>query len=127
RQETPAHQLKNRDLSLLFLVMGIKRTGEQSLTDGGAVFNCRKRQTGALEKTILSHMDPVNNLARWLTRNDHNAEDMVQEAYFRECKLFDGSHGTDTRASLKLKEKDKLARFEQSILPHMDAAYNLAR
>src|SRR5205807_476904 len=52
---------------------------------------------------------------------------IVQEAYLREFKLFDGSHGTDARAWLKLKEKDKLARFEQSILPHLDAAYNLAR
>src|SRR5881296_980116 len=72
-------------------------------------------------------MDAAYNLARWVTHNEHVAEDIVQEAYLREFKLFDGSHGTDARAWLKLKEKDKLARFEQSILPHLDAAYNLAR
>ena len=72
-------------------------------------------------------MDAVNNLARRLTRNEHNAEDMLQEAYLREFKLFGGFHAAKASASVKLKGKDKLARFEQSILPHMDAAYNLAR
>ena len=72
-------------------------------------------------------MDAVDNLARRLTRNEHNAEDTLQEAYLREFKLFGGFHGAKASASVKLKGKDKLARFEQSILPHMDAAYNLAR
>lgn len=34
--------------------------------------------------------------------------------------------GQESR-STPLDEHDKLARFEQSIMPHMDAAYNLAR
>src|ERR1700730_13986481 len=72
-------------------------------------------------------MDAVDNLARRLPRNEHNAEDMVQQAYLREFKLFGGFHGAKASASVKLKGKNKLARFEQSILPHMDAAYNLAR
>ncbi|HEY3131706.1 MAG TPA: sigma-70 family RNA polymerase sigma factor [Acidobacteriota bacterium] len=72
-------------------------------------------------------MDAVNNLARRLTRNEHNAEDMVQQAYLREFKLFGGFHGAKASSSVKLKGKDKLTRFEQSILPYMDAAYNLAR
>lgn len=72
-------------------------------------------------------MDAVKNFARRLTRNEHNAEDMVQQAYLREFKLFGVFHAANASASVKLKGKDKLARFEQSILPHMDAAYNLAR
>src|SRR5260370_8197820 len=35
-------------------------------------------------------------------------------------------NGQETR-STALEEQDKLARFEQSIMPHMNAAYNLAR
>jgi RNA polymerase sigma factor (sigma-70 family) len=72
-------------------------------------------------------MDAVKNLARRLTRNEYNAEDMVQQAYLREFKLFGGFHGAKASASVKLKGKDKRARFEQTVLPYMDAAYNLAR
>ncbi len=52
------------------------------------------------ERSILPHLDAAYNLARWLTRNQHDAEDMVQEAYLRAFKFFDGFHGTDARAWL---------------------------
>ena len=39
-------------------------------------------------------------MARWLTRNDHDAEDVVQEAYLRAFRCFDGFHGGDGRAWL---------------------------
>ena len=35
-----------------------------------------------------------------MTRNDHDAEDLVQEAYLRAYKFFGGFHGGDARASL---------------------------
>ena len=43
----------------------------------------------------------------------------------RACSSY--GNKTDGGAVLTLGEKDKLARFEQVILPHLDAAYNLAR
>ena len=70
-------------------------------------------------------MDAAYNLPRWLTRNKHDAEGMVQEAYLG--AIFHDIHGTDTPTRLKSLEKDKLTQFDQSILPHMNAAYNLAR
>src|SRR4030095_13109072 len=38
------------------------------------------------------------NLARWLTRDDHAAEDVVQEAYLRALKFFGSFRGGDGRA-----------------------------
>ncbi len=52
------------------------------------------------DKTVLPHLDAAFNLARWLTRNDHDAEDVVQEAYLRAYRFFDSFHGGDGRAWL---------------------------
>ncbi|MBI3343535.1 MAG: sigma-70 family RNA polymerase sigma factor [Gammaproteobacteria bacterium] len=49
----------------------------------------------------MPHMQSAYNLARWLVRNDHDAEDMVQEAYLRAFKFFDSFRGGgDARAWL---------------------------
>ncbi len=52
------------------------------------------------EQAVLPHLTAAYNLARWLTRNDHDAEDVVQEAYVRAFKFFGGFHGGDSRAWL---------------------------
>lgn len=52
------------------------------------------------EQAVLTHVDAAYNLARWLTRNEHDAEDVVQEACLRAFKSFEGFHGGDGRAWL---------------------------
>jgi RNA polymerase sigma factor (sigma-70 family) len=52
------------------------------------------------QEATLPHLDAVYNLARWLTRNDDDAQDIAQEAYLRALKFFDGFHGDDARAWL---------------------------
>ena len=48
----------------------------------------------------MPHLDAAYNLARWLTRNDHDAEDIVQESYLRAFRFFSGFRGGDSRAWL---------------------------
>lgn len=57
-------------------------------------------QLANFEQTVLPHLDAAYNLARWLTRNGHDAEDVVQEAYVRALRFFPGFRGGDARAWL---------------------------
>ncbi len=52
------------------------------------------------EQVVLPHLDAAYNLARWLTQDDQDAQDIAQEAYLRAFKFFDGFHGGDSRAWL---------------------------
>jgi RNA polymerase sigma factor (sigma-70 family) len=51
-------------------------------------------------RMVMPHLDGAYNLARWLCRNDHDAEDIVQEACLRAFKYFDSFHGDNARAWL---------------------------
>jgi RNA polymerase sigma-70 factor, ECF subfamily len=52
------------------------------------------------EEAVLAHLDAAYNLARWLTRNKQDAQDVVQEAYLRAFRFFPGFRGGDARAWL---------------------------
>lgn len=52
------------------------------------------------EQVVLPHLATAYNLARWLTRNEQDAEDLVQEAYLRAFKFFDSFRGSNSRAWL---------------------------
>jgi RNA polymerase sigma-70 factor (ECF subfamily) len=52
------------------------------------------------EQAALPHLDAAYNLARWLVRDPHAAEDVVQEAYCRAARYFAGYRGGDGRTWL---------------------------
>ncbi len=60
----------------------------------------QQNEVARFEGAILPHLDAAYNLARWLTRDDHDAEDVVQEACLRAFQFFAGFHGVDGRAWL---------------------------
>jgi RNA polymerase sigma factor (sigma-70 family) len=49
---------------------------------------------------VLPYLDAAYNLARWLTRNEQDAEDLVQEGCLRAVRFFGDFRGTDARAWL---------------------------
>jgi RNA polymerase sigma factor (sigma-70 family) len=53
--------------------------------------------SGSFEHDVLPHLNNAYNLARWLTRNDQDAQDIVQEAYLRAFKAYKGFRGGDAR------------------------------
>ena len=52
------------------------------------------------EQAVLPHVDAAYNLARWMTRNEQDAQDVVQESYFRAFRFFAGFRGGNGRAWL---------------------------
>jgi RNA polymerase sigma-70 factor (ECF subfamily) len=59
-----------------------------------------QKQHARFEQVILPHLDAAYNLARWLTRDEQDAADVVQEASLRAWQFFGGFRGGDGRAWL---------------------------
>ena len=54
----------------------------------------------SFEEVLLPHLDAAFNYARWLSKNDADAEDVVQDAYVRALRFFSSLRGDDARAWL---------------------------
>ncbi|HEX4926666.1 MAG TPA: sigma-70 family RNA polymerase sigma factor [Burkholderiales bacterium] len=52
------------------------------------------------EQIFSAHLDAAYDFARWLTRDERNAEDVTQEACLRAFKSLDTFHGGNGRAWL---------------------------
>ena len=57
-------------------------------------------QQAQFERLVLPHLDAAYNLARWLAGNEHDAEDIAQEACVRAFRFVGGCRSTDGRAWL---------------------------
>jgi len=60
----------------------------------------KANQRADFEATVLPHLDAAYNLARWLLRDEHDAKDVVQDAYLRAFRFFDSFRGGDSRGWL---------------------------
>jgi RNA polymerase sigma-70 factor (ECF subfamily) len=74
------------------------------------------------EQDVLPHLDAAYNLARWLMRNDQDAQDAVQEAYLRAFRFFSGFHGGDARAWLLKIVRNTCYTWLRASRPLRDAA-----
>jgi RNA polymerase sigma-70 factor (ECF subfamily) len=57
-------------------------------------------RSARFEALVLPCLDAAYNLARWLARDDADAQDVVQEAMLRALRYFDSFHGGDARVWL---------------------------
>lgn len=57
-------------------------------------------RSAGFEACVLPHLDAAYNLARWLSRDDADAQDVVQEAMLRAFRYFSSFHGGDARVWL---------------------------
>jgi RNA polymerase sigma-70 factor (ECF subfamily) len=58
------------------------------------------QETERFRECVLPYLDAAYNLARYLLRDPHEAEDAVQESFLRAIRHFDGFRGVDGRAWL---------------------------
>lgn len=56
-----------------------------------------RRKEHEFETVILPHLDAAYNLARWIARNDRDAEDIVQEACLKALQSFGDLQSKDGR------------------------------
>src|ERR1700681_537055 len=66
------------------------------------------------EEVVLPHLDAAFNYARWLTKNDADAEDVVQDAAVRALRFFSSLRNDDARAwFLTIVRNSWYARFSK--------------
>ena len=74
------------------------------------------------EQLVLPHLDAAYNLARWLVRNKHDAEDIVQEACLRAFRFFPTFRGGDARVWLMRIVRNACYTWLHANRPLQDAA-----
>jgi len=89
------------------------------------------------DEVVIAHLDDAYRLARWLTGNDEDAEDVVQDASLRAFRYFRtftggngrawflsivrntcrGTHGQRWRATSEPFEEDRHSRVDEGVDP----------
>lgn len=67
----------------------------------------------SFEQLVLPHLGAGYNLARWLLRNDHDAQDVMQEAIVRAFRFYQGFRGDNPRTWLLSVVRNSVYTFLQ--------------
>jgi RNA polymerase sigma-70 factor (ECF subfamily) len=82
-----------------------------------------QRDVERFERVVLPHLDDAYTLARYLLRDEHDAQDAVQEAVLRALRYFDSYRDGDARAWLLTIVRNRCltwlrrARIRRSVIP----------
>ena len=79
-------------------------------------------RTIRFEQTFLPYLDAAYNLARWLTRNVYDADDLVQEAYLRAFEHYDSFRGQSAKAWLLTIVRNACYSHLRRAIPTTEAA-----
>jgi RNA polymerase sigma-70 factor (ECF subfamily) len=75
----------------------------------------------SFDEVVLPHLDAAYKLARWLTRNEHDAEDVVQEASLRAFRYLQTFSGSNARGwFLRIVRNTCYGSFGRGPLQHTD-------
>ena len=96
-------------------------------------------RAASFEQVAMPHLDAAYNLARWLSGNDHDAQDVTQEAMLRALRFFDGFRGGDARTWLltivrntyyshwrRARGRDETTEFDEELYSMGDETQRLA-
>jgi RNA polymerase sigma-70 factor, ECF subfamily len=70
----------------------------EEVAQGQISGNTDRGRQARFETIALPHLDAAYGLARWMTRNDADAADVVQEAFLRAFRYFDSYRGDDAKS-----------------------------
>src|ERR1700724_1022479 len=74
------------------------------------------------ERAVLPHLNAAYNLARWLMRNEQDAQDVAQESCLRAFRFFPSFRGGDARAWLMKIVRNTFYTWLHANRPLQDAA-----
>jgi RNA polymerase sigma factor (sigma-70 family) len=77
-------------------------------------------RTADFEDAIWPHSRAAYNFARWLVRNDHDAEDIVQESLLKALQAIHGMRGVDARPWLLAIVRNTAINFIRRKSPVLD-------
>jgi RNA polymerase sigma-70 factor (ECF subfamily) len=87
-----------------------------------------QRDVERFERVVLPHLDDAYTLARYLLRDEHDAQDAVQDAVLRALRYFEGYRDGDARAWLLTivrnccLTRQRRDRARRSMMPFIEAA-----
>ncbi|HVH85156.1 MAG TPA: sigma-70 family RNA polymerase sigma factor [Terriglobales bacterium] len=81
-----------------------------------------REKLARFEAVVLPHLDAAYNLARWMTRNASDGEDVAQEAMLRAFRFFDGFRGEDGRVWLMTIVRNTYLTWIRRQMPQQNSA-----